>query len=116
MTVKPNLPTKVSLDMIPLPQREAKRLMATARIIERQGWCQGQLEDRRGHVCLVRAYQLADWKDPGGGYGLLAVCVVLDTNLTAAQWQDGNGRSSSEVVTVLRQTAQALMKVADSNG
>lgn len=112
LSARQRFPVTVTLDMIPLPQKEARRLMAAARVIERRGWCRGQLEDRRGHVCMVRAYQLADLKDPYGGYGLLAVCVVVDTDLTAAQWQDGNGQSRSRVVAALRRTAHALMEVA----
>lgn len=112
VSARQRFPVTVTLDMIPLPQKEARRLMATAAIIEHRGWCRGQLEDRRGHVCMVRAYQLADPKDPRGGYGLLAVCLVVDTDLTAAQWQDGNGQSRSRVVAVLRRTAHALMEVA----
>lgn len=115
MTAKPNFPTDVDLSMVPAPEIEARRLMRAAHIIERRGWCRGQLEDRRGRVCAVRAYQLAERDDPMGGYGLLAVSLVLDTDLTVAQWNDSNGNGRSRVVEVFRRTAQALMEVARGN-
>ena len=117
MTARPNRPAHVSLEMIPMPEHEARRLMRASQIVEWRGWCQGQLEDRRGRVCAVRAYQLAalESEKQFGGYGLLAVSLVLDTDLTVAQWNDGNGRSLSEVVSAYRRTAHALMEVARGN-
>lgn len=116
MTAKPNMPTNVTLDMIPMPVKEARRLEIAANILDRRGHCRGQMEDRRGHVCAVRAYQLADESDPAGGYGLVAVSVVLNTNLSVAQWNDANRRTRSEVTSAFRRTARALMKVATGNG
>jgi hypothetical protein len=115
MTAKPNMPTAVSLDMIPFPEKEARRLMQAARIIERRGHCQHQPEDRQGRVCAMRAYQLANPSDPNSGYGLVAVSVVLDTNLTVPDWNDANRRTGGEVIAAFRRTAHALMKVARGN-
>lgn len=116
MTARPNLPTEVTLDMIPWPHKEARRLELATRILVARGWCRGQLEDRRGHVCALRAYQLADRTDPHGGYGLLAVSIVLSTNLTVAQWNDTNGRRRSDVVHAFQTAARELMNVAYGNG
>jgi hypothetical protein len=98
----------VRLDMIPWPQKEADRLERAAELITRLGWCQGQETDARGHIDIVRAYRMADPANPDAGYGLTAVSVVLDTQLSAADWQDANGRSSRDVVDALRLAAREL--------
>ncbi len=110
------MPVTVTLAMIPFPAREARRLEIAARIMLQRGWCQRQPVDNRGRVDCIEAYRLADRKDPEGGYGLLAVAIVVDTNLTMADWQDANGRSRSEVVAAFQTAARELMKVAEGNG
>lgn len=115
MTIRPNMPTTVTLDMIPMPEQEARRLMTAAQIIERRGHCRGQMEDRNGRVCALRAYQLAKPQDPHGGYGLVAVSIVLDTNMPIPMWNDANRRTAGEVIHAFRRTAHALMEVARGN-
>lgn len=78
------------------------RLEAAA-VIEKAGWCQGGLTDRRGRVCLLGAMMLAA-DSLGANRGDMALAwVELDREAGEAlpRWNDAPSRTKEEVLDLL---------------
>lgn len=77
-----------------------EELLETAKVIERDGWCQGLLWDDKDKVCLIgalmRARVSADTLD-----------AVGKKVGTLAKWNDCPGRTMDEVISMLQTLAYA---------
>lgn len=85
-------------------------LLKAAEIIEERGWCQGSYNKETGEVCAKGGLRKAvGWphQDGEGYYGALDALYTLIGAGTILSWNDTPGRTKSDVITALRQAAEA---------
>lgn len=89
-----------------------KTLIAAADYIEEHGWCQGQVRDSFGRVCITGALGYSHLDSDLGPLHLdsevrEAAYMLLnkEVGIYIAAWNDAPGRTQDEVVTKLREVA-----------
>lgn len=82
----------------------AERLRRAAQIIRERGWCQGEIEDRRGRVCLINAMALADVNTPTAQDRVKA---ATGNPTWLHEWNNARGRTAAEVIDALERAANA---------
>jgi hypothetical protein len=81
-------------------------LWDAAAYIDRRGWCQHNMEDAEGAVCMLGAVRAAAKSNKvERGKALLALTLNLG-NMDVANWNDSHKRTKAQVVGKLRSVAQ----------
>jgi hypothetical protein len=86
-----------------------------AAVLRGSGWAQYQADDPHGRVCLHRAVDLAAEHDSALAYevrGALVTALRLvfgHQGVDVVTWNDHDGRSLAQVLTLLRVTRAALV-------
>ena len=94
----------------------AERLEKAADILETEGWCRGQFEDKNGHHCAQDALQAAgrEFAALNEQWSSATVYGAVDAQLRAEGWDTGiinyndEQRDKRKVIRLLRRTARNL--------
>lgn len=94
-------------------------LLGAAQVLETRGWCQKQYVDKRGCCCMSGAMQFAMgfdprtddmWRSDMSRIWLEAIAAVesqMGAMDTVIRWNDQQGRTVEEVLSVLEKAAEA---------
>jgi hypothetical protein len=90
-------------------------LLNAATILERDGWCQGELHSPDGKHCMIGAFDLSVFEldlSFSDGYTVRQKAMnAIKTKIGAAHiptWNDQVARTKEEVIAKLREAAQSL--------
>lgn len=95
---------------------ESEFLEATADMIERRGWTQGQMRDPNGRVCLIGGMHLALGRCRVADYGLSWVAQLRIQKAVGrlSRWNDELDRTIQDVLDLLRRLAKEARQEEES--